>query len=403
MGSTLERTKYPGVYRRGTRYPFVWRDAAGKQRWGTEATMLGAKKEKGRKEGTPYYSNTVLAHIYLLEWIDRYQGRTSKGFREESRREYRGSIEGHLIPLLGKRRKVVDINPRVVADLVAALAAKNIGTKQKPRYLSDTSIRRIMAPFKACMATAVEEGLIPTNPTRGVRLPVRVQILEDDDSKTKALSNAELVRLLECSPPEWYDLHLLLAVTGLRISEALPLRRQDFVLERVGKKPPHVKVRRRWRKGALGAPKSEDGRRDVPLSPTAVEVFAARFEAMGPMEPGDLVFPNAEGGMWNVESIYRRSIKAAAVAAGVPWVTFHTLRHTCATRLFAAGRNAKQVQRWLGHSTPEFTLKVYVHLMDGEVGDPIDVPTADGGDDSANGLQTSPGETEVGAEVLEPV
>jgi integrase len=30
----------------------------------------------------------------------------------------------------------------------------------------------------------------------------------------------------------------------------------------------------------------------------------------------------------------------------------HTLRHTCASRLFAAGRNAVQVQRWRGHHSP---------------------------------------------------
>jgi integrase len=29
----------------------------------------------------------------------------------------------------------------------------------------------------------------------------------------------------------------------------------------------------------------------------------------------------------------------------------------------------KQVSEWLGHADAGFTLKVYVHLMDGEVGD----------------------------------
>jgi integrase len=29
----------------------------------------------------------------------------------------------------------------------------------------------------------------------------------------------------------------------------------------------------------------------------------------------------------------------------MPWAGFHTFRHTCATLLFAEGRNAVQVQR----------------------------------------------------------
>jgi integrase len=43
---------------------------------------------------------------------------------------------------------------------------------------------------------------------------------------------------------------------------------------------------------------------------------------------------------------------------------FHTFRHTCASLLFAAGKSPKQVQGWLGHTDPAFTLRVYVHLMD---------------------------------------
>ncbi|MGN6815506.1 MAG: tyrosine-type recombinase/integrase [Solirubrobacterales bacterium] len=49
-------------------------------------------------------------------------------------------------------------------------------------------------------------------------------------------------------------------------------------------------------------------------------------------------------------------------------VSFHTFRHTCASLLFEAGRNVKQVQAWLGHAEPGFTLKTYVHLMDSGVG-----------------------------------
>lgn len=50
-------------------------------------------------------------------------------------------------------------------------------------------------------------------------------------------------------------------------------------------------------------------------------------------------------------------------------MTFHTFPHTCASLLFDNGRNIKQVEEWLGHSDPEFTLRTYVHLMDSGVGD----------------------------------
>jgi Phage integrase family len=50
---------------------------------------------------------------------------------------------------------------------------------------------------------------------------------------------------------------------------------------------------------------------------------------------------------------------------------FHAFRHTCASMLFADGRNVKQVQEWLGHATPTITLDVYVHLLDEGVGEAL--------------------------------
>lgn len=41
------------------------------------------------------------------------------------------------------------------------------------------------------------------------------------------------------------------------------------------------------------------------------------------------------------------------------------------TLLFAEGRNAVQVQRWLGHQSAAFTLTTYVHLLDGDIGEPL--------------------------------
>ena len=36
-----------------------------------------------------------------------------------------------------------------------------------------------------------------------------------------------------------------------------------------------------------------------------------------------------------------------------------------------SGANAVQVQRWLGHHSPAFTLSTYVHLLDAGVGDAL--------------------------------
>jgi len=38
-----------------------------------------------------------------------------------------------------------------------------------------------------------------------------------------------------------------------------------------------------------------------------------------------------------------------------------------------ARRERRQVQRWLGHHSPAFTLSAYVHLLDSGVGNPLDL------------------------------
>jgi integrase len=67
--------------------------------------------------------------------------------------------------------------------------------------------------------------------------------------------------------------------------------------------------------------------------------------------------------------------KPAAHRAGVPWAGLHTLRHTCATVLFRHGLNAKQVQLWLGHHSPAFTLATYVHLSSDDLPNPTFLDT----------------------------
>jgi len=43
-------------------------------------------------------------------------------------------------------------------------------------------------------------------------------------------------------------------------------------------------------------------------------------------------------------------------------------------KLFDQGRNAKQVQRWLGHHSAAFTLDTYVHLLSDDLDEPLELP-----------------------------
>jgi integrase len=139
-------------------------------------------------------------------------------------------------------------------------------------------------------------------------------------------------------------------------------------------------VRRRFYRGSFAPPKSKYGLREIPLSAgVARELWRIR----GSASEDTPVFPGRRPGMPLDASTAFRAVKSAAKAAGVGWAGPHTLRHTCATRLFRAGLNAKQVQLWLGHHSPAFTLATYVHLLADDLPDPafLDELAAAAGDE----------------------
>jgi integrase len=399
----MVKTKTPGIYRRGSRYVVVFRDGEGKQRKESartldEARALKAKRTTEVASGEFTVDTKVRLSEYAREWVGRYQGRGRRGFRENTREEYGRQLERYAVRYFGERTMLAAIQPTHVAKFIgwlcdpqeqgqraaeerrAAKAAKlgvpagslplaETGEDGRPVpipavALSDSTVRNIVAPLSACMATAMREGLIRSNPCHGVDLPHRPTAEAADDEDVRALNREQLATLLGLIPAKHRLFFRLLSATGMRISEAIALQWQHVQLD--GDRP-HVKVRRALVRKRMGLPKSKHARRDVPIPATLVDALRAHAEATGG-EPEGLVFTAANGAPLNVSNLRRRVLKPAAEEACVSWAGFHTLRHTRATILFAEGRNAVQVQRWLGHHSAAFTLSTYVHLLDGDVG-----------------------------------
>jgi integrase len=88
----------------------------------------------------------------------------------------------------------------------------------------------------------------------------------------------------------------------------------------------------------------------------------------------------------DAHNLRTRVLRPVVADLGLPWVGFHSFRHTCASLLFAHGKDIKQVQTWLRHADPGFTLRTYVHLMDEGLGSAefLDAATATPGDARAS-------------------
>jgi integrase len=377
MAAKLTKTGTPGVFKRGNRYAVIYRDGEGSQRQESARTYDEARRLRSTREATvsdgSYQAQTRQRFAdYADAWVERYQGTGRRGFAEHTRNDYRRDLKAYAHPRLGRLR-LEQITPRHIADFVAWLCDE----EAQGRALADATVRRILAPVRSCLRSAMREGLIRHNPTQGAALPARDEHrrIEDgkddlgDDQDVRALTTDQLAALLLVAPSEHKLMFELLAATGLRISEAVALRIGDLTLD--GGRPM-VRVRRAWVKGAFKPPKSKYGRRQVPIDHGLV--LALRKATAGTADPRALLFPAPGDLPLHASNLLMRAFKPAAEEAGVPWAGFHTLRHTCATRLFADGRNAVQVQRWLGHSDPGFTLRTYVHLLNDDLGEPLGPP-----------------------------
>lgn len=123
----------------------------------------------------------------------------------------------------------------------------------------------------------------------------------------------------------------------------------------------------------------------MPLFPSvrsALNETAARALELGRYAPEELVFATVRGTPLHESNFNRRVWRPALERAGLAEVgyRFHDLRHTCVSRLVAAGADVKLVQAVAGHSSPMITLSRYSHLLDARISEAADRfdPTAVG-------------------------
>ncbi len=361
----LTKTKTPGIFRRHVKgcegqgrcecsYVVVWRHR-GKQCKQTCRTYDEAREAKGRRDaGDRRPAGGVRVGAYAAEWINSYAGRTARGFSETSREEYNRMLESHVLPRWGTW-KLSEVGPKDVRGLLAALRAAGKSTSE---------IKKVRAALSAMFATAVEDELATANPVQGVRVPPAAE--DDDGDRAKALTREELGLMLAALPTEWRLFFELLTHTGLRIGEMVGLTWEHVDLG----DEPRIKVREQVYRGKRRKLKSGAARRDLPLSPAMADrLLAHRRDTFA--GPGKPVFPSTAGSGYPLspQNFARDVLHPAREAVGMQWVTFHSFRHTCASLLFEAGRNIKQVQEWLGHTDPSFTLRTYISLMDEGIGD----------------------------------
>ena len=208
--------------------------------------------------------------------------------------------------------------------------------------------------LKGAILDAVDEGLIPRDPTRKAIIKGK----PPRDKKPKYLSQFELHTLLANldlkGDVNWDWLILLVAKTGMRFSEALAITPKDFDFSHQA-----LSIGKTWDykgKGGFLPTKNKTSVRKIQIDWQTVVQFSELIKDKPEDEP---LFVDCKVYNSTVNDVLRRRCKLA----GIPTISIHGLRHTHASLLLFAGVSIASVARRLGHASINTTQKTYLHII----------------------------------------
>lgn len=292
------------------------------------------RKEEARKDALTF--GQVFDGAYIEE-ADRTKDRASCKRERELCRLYIASIIGD-VPI-----KSVTIND------VETIKARMLDAKRAP-----ATIRYALAVVRQVINYAKDHGLFEgENPVSRVKKPA------GDNQRVRFLTHEEADELLEALRQHSVEVHnmaLLSLHTGMRAGEVFGLTWGDVDF-----------------KGRMLCLKDTKSgyTRFAHMTDQVVEMLFALPKG----QANELVFPaRGKSRMTRISATFIRVVDALKLNEGIAdprqEIVFHTLRHTYASWLIAAGCSIYTVKKLLGHRTLAMTER-YSHLADETLKDAV--------------------------------
>ena len=185
----------------------------------------------------------------------------------------------------------------------------------------------------------------------------KIKYMREEKHEPRYLSVIEQKRLTNYLIKD-IDIHkfgtLLAMYTGMRLGELCALRWEDITDNSIKINKTMMRVVENGKTTVITLPpKTESSVRIVPFPPKLLKYYT-KFRGSG--------YVLSTKRLICTEPRYMQMKFDKYVAeSGLQDVTFHTLRHTFATRCIEAGVDAKTVSELLGHADTKITLNRYVH------------------------------------------
>lgn len=350
-----EGSIYP--YRGGWRGAVTWTDAGGTRRRRVVSAKLkdDVRRQVGALQADLDHGLTPPERMTVAEFLPRWLEAIRQRIRPSTWRGYETNVRVYLIPAIG-RLQLGRLTPSDVERLTGELITS--GRSPRTAAMARTILRR-------ALADAQRDGQVHRNAAALARPPhVATRSLE---AGRDYLTPEQLRALLTTAAVHPLGpIVTLAASTGLRLGEILGLTWPDVDLE-AGTLTVRRSMARTHGGWALSEPKTRRSRRTIDLPATARSALvrqqgiqaAARDIAGGAWQDRDeLVFTDAVGRPRSGSEV-NHGFHRLLLAAGLPSVPFHGLRHSAATAMLAAGVPLKTVSDHLGHSTIVVTADRY--------------------------------------------
>jgi integrase len=294
------------------------------------------RKEALKRENVPF---DKLA-IKYIEW--------AKG-EKKSWKDDRSLYLNHIKPALG------GISARDISMIHLEKLKRNLQLK-KGRYgkqLSDATIKHCLVLIRQIFNRAISWGMYEgTNPITATARENKKFLKIADNKRLRFLSREEadlLLSELKSRSQQLHDICHLSLFTGLRMGEIFNLNWNDIDLE-------HESI-------SIKDPKSGENR-NAYITPPLSKLFHRIKDNVS--KANELVFKSSNGKkIREISNVFNRVTEKLGLNENVTdqrnKVVAHTLRHTFASWLAMQGEPFITIQKLMGHSNIEMTLR-YAHL-----------------------------------------
>lgn len=341
------------------------------------ATAELKKREADVLRGSLPQGKDITLSQFIDIWIDRLR---KKNRAPKTIRFYESIAENHIKPYFGKT-KLSDIYGDTIESYYSYLSENT--------NLDMTSIHHNHKTLRACLNNAVKWKYLSFSPMNNAEAPptkkTKVQYWEPDMIKSG-------LALFKGTVIEWHVNVALL--TGLREGEICALNENcfDFINKKYKVKETAQKL---TGQGIIfKEPKTECSMAELPMTKNLEVLFRSRILAImnNKVKNADIYIKDYNGylSVWAdgrilapdyVSQLFTKIIKEnnkkveaeeAAEAAGekiekktqrIPVITFHGLRHSCASWLLYNGTDMKTLQEILRHANYAVTADTYSHIV----------------------------------------